>query len=360
MIRRSTSAAIAVATVITAAGPLLGGPLPVRGIHLPAPKPDDLPLAVRFIQEALPKEGVNLLVLEFNYRFQFTRRPEVSGADALSLDAREATRRGMPGRERAPDSHDQSAGAPVVGENHVRAVARRIRSSTKRPASIPDNQGIYCRSYCPLHPEVHDVVFDLIDELMEATGADAFHVGMDEVFLLGEDDCPRCRGKNKAELFAQEVKTHARASGRDAAKRCGCGATGFLDGDDTGIGKWEASANQTEPAVRLIPKDIVICDWHYEQAHPTAGHFALDGFRVVSSPWRRTSVALEQLAQIRDTRVHSSPEIGGRMLGVLQTTWVGFAPFVQAYFNEAPAPNTQALEAVQCFRELFRELRTMN
>ena len=167
----------------------------------------------------------------------------------------------------------------------------------------------------------------------------------------------RCRGKSKAGLFAQEVKTvhdHLAARG----KEMWIWGDRLLDGTMTGIGKWEASENQTEPALRLIPRDVVISDWHYEQAHPTAELFAITGFRVVSSPWRRPSVALGQLSMIRDTRAHSSPEIGGRMLGMLQTTWTGFGPFVQAYFHEGPAPSAEVVEAVQCFRELFRELRT--
>jgi hypothetical protein len=125
----------------------------------------------------------------------------------------------------------------------------------------------------------------------------------------------------------------------------------------TGIGKWEASQNQTAPAISQIPKDVVISDWHYEQAHPTVTHFAIHGFRVVSSPWRRPGVALAQLAQVRDAKAHSSAEIGGRMLGVLQTTWVGLRPFAEAYFKQGEPARVEAIESAQCFRELFRELR---
>jgi hypothetical protein len=131
----------------------------------------------------------------------------------------------------------------------------------------------------------------------------------------------------------------------------------FLDGTATGIGKWEASENGTAPALGMIPRDVVINDWHYEQPHPTGAHFAISGLRVVSSPWRQPAVAFGQLDQIRDVRAHSTPEIGGRMLGMLQTTWIGFGPFVQAYFKEGQ-PRPEAVEAAQCFRELFRELRT--
>ncbi|MGA2589464.1 MAG: hypothetical protein ABSH32_06090 [Bryobacteraceae bacterium] len=42
---------------------------PVRGLHAMAPKLDEMDLALRFIRVALPKEGVNTLVMEFDYRY---------------------------------------------------------------------------------------------------------------------------------------------------------------------------------------------------------------------------------------------------------------------------------------------------
>ena len=59
---------------------------PIRGLHIAAPKPDELAVALKFIQEALPKEGVNVLVLEFDYHYQFSKRPEVAEPDSLSRD----------------------------------------------------------------------------------------------------------------------------------------------------------------------------------------------------------------------------------------------------------------------------------
>jgi hypothetical protein len=50
-----------------------------------APGPDEMTDCLQFIREALPKEEVNVLVVEFGYRYQFMKRPEVVAADALSL-----------------------------------------------------------------------------------------------------------------------------------------------------------------------------------------------------------------------------------------------------------------------------------
>ncbi len=49
---------------------------------------------------------------------------------------------------------------------------------------------------------------------------------------------------------------------------------------------WEASENDTHGAIDMIDKNVVICDWHYERADPTAALFALKGFRVITCPWR--------------------------------------------------------------------------
>ncbi|MCW5982494.1 MAG: family 20 glycosylhydrolase [Bryobacteraceae bacterium] len=328
--------------------------LPVRGLHVMAPSAADVPLAEKFIREALPKEGVNTLVFEVNYEYRYSKRPEVAEPNALTRDdmirivsaCRDARVRLIP--------QINCLGHQSWGKTTF-ALLRAYPEFDETPGKYPDNEGIYCRSYCPLHPKVHEVLFELIDELADLFQADAFHVGMDEVFLLGEDDCPRCRGRNKAELFAGEVRKlrdHLAASNR-AMWMWG---DRLLDGDATGLGKWEASLNATHPAIDLVPKDIVICDWHYGSAHPTASYFALRGFPVVSSPWRQAGVALRQLDLVRLAREHGSPAVAARMQGMLQTTWTDLGSFAKAYFRE-PGAEASAVEAAACFRELFRELR---
>ncbi len=329
-------------------------PLPVRGIHLAAPKPADLPDALRFIREALPKEGVNVLVLEFNYNYRFTRHPEIVDADALSRD-----------EVKNIVAACRTAGVRLVPQINLLghqswakttfALLRSHPEFDETPGKYPQNEGTYCRSYCPLHPAVHAVVFDLIDELVEVCESDAFHAGMDEVFLIGDDACPRCKGRNKAELFAGEVQAihdHLARSG----KQMWIWGDRFLDGETSGLGEWEASKNQTFAALRQIPKDIVMCDWHYENAPPTSLYFAVEGFPVMACPWRKVAPALAQLELIRQARKNSTNEIRSRTLGILQTTWCGMGPFVKAYYGDKTAsPNV--VEAVLCVREVFRDMR---
>ncbi|HWQ53606.1 MAG TPA: family 20 glycosylhydrolase [Bryobacteraceae bacterium] len=341
--RRVTTCFLATAWTLCAASDL-----PVRGIHLMAPKAEEVPAAVRFITEGLPKHGVNLLVMEVNYGY--AKRPEV--ADPQGLAREDASRLVAACRQ---------AGIrliPMINmlghqswAKNTHALLRAHPEFDETPGRYPGNEGIYCRSYCPLHPKVHEVIFDLMDELGDAFEADAFHVGMDEVFLIGEDDCPRCRGRNKAELFAGDVRAlhaHLAKSGR----QMWIWGDRFIDGETTGIGKWEASTNGTFGAIRQVPKDIVICDWHYEKPHPTAAWFALEGFQVVSSPWRKPEVALGQLELIRSVRANSTRQVAERALGVMQTTWGSFGNFLKAYNGEPGAPASM-VEVVDCMKKLF-------
>jgi hypothetical protein len=134
----------------------------------------------------------------------------------------------------------------------------------------------------------------------------------------------------------------------------------FLDGKATGIGQWEASTNGTHPAIDRVPKDIVICDWHYGKARETPRLFAEKGFEVVACPWRNADVALAQLGHIRAIRAGADPAVAARALGMVQTTWCGFAPFLRAYEAQAggaDATKDPPSEAARCFRTLSKAMR---
>jgi hypothetical protein len=338
-------------------GPEVQG-LPVRGLHLSAPSKKDLAAALEFFRSVLPKEGVNTLILEFDYQYDFQSRPEFSDPSALGKDdvrkIAQVCREG--GIELIPQIN--CLGHQSWAERDGRFLQKHPEFD-ETPGKYPKNKGIYCRSYCPLHPEVHAVLFALIDELARACEAKSFHVGMDEVFILADPDCARCRGKDSAELFAGEVKT-LQAHLKEIGCRMWMWGDRFIDGKATGIGKWEASENGTAAAIDQIPKDVVMCDWHYEKAHDTPQLFAKKGFSVVECPWRKSEVALGELEKIRALRAGGDPALAGRALGMVQTTWCGFSPFLRAYeaqaAGEAPAKNPAA-ESARCFRELFQAIR---
>ena len=150
-------------------------------------------------------------------------------------------------------------------------------------AKWPD---IYAHPWCASNDDVYEYVFPMIDELIEVFGAEAFHVGLDEVFDIGEESCPRCKGKDKAELFARTVNIlhdHLTEKGVDMMMW----GDRLLDCKKLGMQMWEADRFGIHRAIDMIPKDIIICDWHYDlhdhgyystETFLTAGFFDVPSF----------------------------------------------------------------------------------
>jgi hypothetical protein len=201
-------------------------------------------------------------------------------------------------------------------------------------------------------------VFVLIDEICDAFETDAFHAGMDEVFYIGDAKCPRCGGKDKAELFAGEVnriRDHLAATGR----RLWIWGDRLIDGYTTGLGMWEASYNNTYPAVDMIPKDVVICDWHYERPYKTAVYFAMKGFNVVTCPWRNPSIAVGQLNDMISFRDGSTPEMTPRFAGMMQTVWSGANGFLNGFYGNTENASAGGNTPWDCFRVLYQEINKL-
>jgi Glycosyl hydrolase family 20, catalytic domain len=177
----------------------------------------------------------------------------------------------------------------------------------------------------------------VIDELIDAFGADAFHVGMDEVFLMAHPSCTRCKGKDPAELFAKSVNDLHKHIVDERGLTMLMWADRLLDDKKFGYGEWEASKNGTGPAIDMIPKDIIMCDWHYEkrpEGYPSVVYLQEKGFRMLPSTWRSQDAAL---AMLREARTKATP----KMLGHLCTTWVGAQGFCRALLDEPPPEDTK-------------------
>ena len=322
--------------------------LPVRGLHVSAWSGRDVDLWERFIRDALPREGVNVLILSVGFNYDYQSQPKLADPEGLTAESVARLRAACDdvGVKLIPQIN-------LLGHQSWRqnkgALLTAFPEFDETPWIPDESRDLYCRSYCPLHPDVHDVVFDVMDELADAFDATDFHLGMDEVFFLAEEKCVRCGGKDPAKLFGDEVtllRDHLAESGRTAW----LWGDRFIDGEATGIGKWEAATNGTAPSVDAVPKDIIICDWHYNREPGTAAFFLEKGFQVVYCPWRKGDVALEQRATMRELR-----KTNDRALGMVQTTWCGFTTFVKAYYGELDGEgrgNRNAIEAAECFKLL--------
>jgi hypothetical protein len=121
------------------------------------------------------------------------------------------------------------------------------------------------------------------------------------------------------------------------------------------MGMWEASMNNTYRAVDMIPKDVFICDWHYERPDQTAVYFAMKGLTVATCPWRDPAVAVLQADDMVKFRQNSTPEMKDRFAGIIQTVWSSPEQFFKEYDN----PDMSSKTSGACFRTLFDRIKTL-
>ncbi|HEX3716378.1 MAG TPA: family 20 glycosylhydrolase [Verrucomicrobiae bacterium] len=331
--------------------------MPVRGLCIAAPRPDNVDNFVAFIDRELAPRHINTLILRVDYNYQFETHPELRDGDALSrTDVKKLV--GVcrkDGIKIIPQINllgHQSFGSHL---GKLLSVYPEFDETpwVKMPEKYkwPNADKLYCKSYCPLQPKLHEVIFPVIDELCDVFETDAFHAGMDEIFYLGEDQCPRCGGRDKAELFADEVRRihdHLREKNR----RLWIWGDRLIDGKTTGLGEWEASYRTTARAIDLIPKDVMICDWHYERPDPTAVYFAMKGFDVVTCPWRSAGVATQQTDDMLRWRRTSSKVMRTHFQGMVQTEWMS----AETFLDEESAGKGNPTNAWNCLQAVVKEV----
>ena len=305
----------------------------------------------RLVGKIAPSLGFNWVVLEINGRFAFKSHPEVRDPEPMTAEqarslARLARANGVTLVPMYNCLGHQS------GIEHKSAMLRghpEFNEAPEMDASAPD---FYCPSWCPNHPEVNPLLFDLFDEMIDGFEAEAFHVGMDEVFVIGE--CPRCKGTPNWELFAKAVNDyHGHLVGKRGVEMQMWGDR-LLEAKAMGRGKWDASANETHQAVDVIPKDIVMCDWHYDNwdDFPSVAFFVEKGFRVWPAGWNEVE-AVRHFIEV--AREQGSPKV----LGYMATTWTDVNDVVAGLAGEPTDPKNKGIEkivaAVRAGAELSRD-----
>jgi len=337
--------------------PVIADTLPVRGFAIAAPRPTGVDSFVTFITQELAPRHVNTLILRVDYHYQFKSHPQL--IDSFALSKKEVKKIVRACKE---------SGIRVIPQINLLG-HQSWANRTEKLLSVypqfdetpwiqmpikyewPNADNLYCKSYCPLYPGLHDIVFSLIDEICDAFETHAFHAGMDEVFFIGEDKCPRCGGRDPAVLFADEVRridNHLAESG----KQLWIWGDRLLDGKTSGLGEWEASMNNTYRAIDLIPKDVIICDWHYERADQTAPYFAIKGLTVISCPFKNSQAGVHQVEDMYKFRRQSTPEMKERFDGIVQTIWSRNDLFLKEYYATGSA-KTDSNTSSNCFKNVF-------
>lgn len=328
------SIAVAVVIYICAFSAVVAKPhesKPWRALHLLDYKTDSDLEFLGSNLETLAKRGINVIVLEVNYNFAFKSHPELrhgtnpitrAGARRFSELCKKFKIRLIPEFQSLGHQSWKAETFPLL---------TIYPQFDLTPGAFPDNEGIYCREWDPLNPEVWKIVFKLMDEIVDAFRADALHVGMDEVFLLGSEQSPSTKGKDPALLFAKAVNELHRHLVLKRRLEMLMWGDRLIDSKKYDLGDWEASTNGTAAAIDMIPKDIIMCPWHYEprDSYPSIPMFLEKGFRVLPAGWKNVEATK---ALIDYSRSHAGPKLLGHMFttwGVRKEALLDFPPLVE-------------------------------
>lgn len=287
---------------------------PFMAIHLPVRGNQSLPLMIRLVSETLPMRRVNTLILQIDYGYKFKTHPEIHVRDCFT---------GKQIRELVQIARRHNVKVIPLLNCYGHQSWRKERIGALLQAypefnETPDWNIQYCANWCPSNSKVYDVIYDLIDELLEVFETDSIHLGMDEVFEFGK--CPRCRVKNltPAEWFAKVVNTlYSHVCKKRKAKMLIWGDR-LVDGYATPYNFMNGARNGTHHAIQMIPKDIVLCDWHYHlhKTYPSVDQFEKAGFDYVICGWNKIKAVN---AFLRYTEMHGKRHYKG----VVATNWGG-------------------------------------
>jgi hypothetical protein len=330
-----------------------------RGLHVLDSGPGTLPKLKTLIHDVLSKNRCNTLIYEIDYNYAFASHPEIKPEPGGAWTKDQV-------RELAQACRDE--GIKVIPE--INCLGHQswlfppgsLLKAHPEFEEIPDastkytdlkSKDFYCRSWCPLHPNLNKTMFDLFGELIDAFQTDMFHVGMDEVFIIGSKKCPRCHDKNTADLFAGQVLAF-----HDFFKSKGLTmlmwGDRLLNSKEMGYSEWDSSDNGTYAAIDRVPKDIILCDWHYEYnpkvGFPSAKYFSEKGFRV----WPTVYQKLDDSVKFMDAaRQLNSPHI----IGTLASTWFPAAQMLDSLAIE-PTSAAAATDDKEKEKRNSREIST--
>ncbi|MCL2264513.1 MAG: family 20 glycosylhydrolase [Treponema sp.] len=302
----------------------------IKAVHLRIKDAKTADKLVQYINEGLAPLGVNLLCIEFNPGYNYSCYPELADG---SFGKEEARKVGAAAKK---------AGIRIVplfmclghqgwrfGKNNLLKLHPEFDETPNVPEdgdaeNTPDLE-FYCHSWCASNDDVYKYVLPMIDEITEDLGADCVHVGMDEVFSLADENCPRCKGKDRAELFARSVNILYNHIVKEKGWQMMMWADRLNDGEKFGYGAWEGDIWGTWKAIDMIPKDIILADWHYEineKGFPGIETLLEKGFKVIPAAWRslkQTRFLLEEALKYQK----SAKEKGysGELFGMMVTCW---------------------------------------
>jgi hypothetical protein len=277
---------------------------PFRGIKLYLPGRENISFFKRFIRDFVVVFKYNTIILELNANMRLDRHPElnigaVEFAKALNY-SRLSEPNGVNNKTKNSTHHDNADGG-ILEKQEVADLVSYMRmfdlEVIPELPSLPhsyyllaghknlaeNKKEVFPDTYCPSQPEIYKLYFDVLDEYIDVIHPKMMHVGHDE-WRMEKDECELCKGKDYGELFANDLTKihdylaakgittaiwgdHLLESVRDKDPRVTKSSTGYV--------YKVPGALRPEQVARLIPKDILVFNWFWDERYDRANEAKL-------------------------------------------------------------------------------------
>ena len=198
----------------------------IRGVKCYIPSTQHIAFFKKFV-DMMCRYKHNTLLLEIGGAMEYKRYPEINVEWVKFCDdIRSASRRAGKIQEatyswRKDSMHVENADGGFVSQDIVRELVRyckeRYINVIPEVLSLSHADYIvrafpeigersndpYPDTYCPSHPKTYRILFDIMDEIIDVFEPNIVHIGHDEYYTYSK--CPRCKGKDVVDLFAEDV-----------------------------------------------------------------------------------------------------------------------------------------------------------
>jgi hypothetical protein len=289
--------------------------LAFRGVHL-FPGKDAMPTHRRMIERVIARYKMNHVVLQSDYT-RWQTDPKIW--TDISVPKEQLAEYVRTARE------NQVEPIPLVMSlGHMEWMFKNQRNLDL--AEDPETP----YAYSVTNPKTYQFIHSVYDEALAIFGSKWLHIGHDEVAMRGRyphRDVAKEWGPEKLFLYDAN-RQHDWLAAKDV---------GTMMWGDVLLSREESSdnaanADSAEQSARMreaIPKDTVICDWHYTPTDPanykSLRVFRDAGFRTIACTWH-TPNNIYTFAEA--ARLYGA-------WGLLQTTWAGYS-ITEKTLKDAP------------------------
>lgn len=267
----------------------------VRGYRVYLPGKNSLD-AFKEMIDTLVYYKYNSVIMEVGGAMEYKRHPEINEkwvefCTQVNSIPGEANRiqRETPQLKWAKDSiHAENGGGGYISQDDVRDIVaycreRHIEVIPEVPSlshsdyivmAHPElNERVYDMypdTYCPSDPKSYEILFDILDEVVDVFKPNYLNIGHDEVYSIAL--CDKCKGKDPIDLFVEDIKKindYLHTKGVRAMMWCDKLFNAFVDGIPVGGAlREEFGIPEMYQSREKIPNDIILLNWYWSLCDP--------------------------------------------------------------------------------------------